>query len=141
MLAKTHLNIFNRTRSALSFGKSTRSSNFEQEESEDDQTGDYLREGVCKAEPTRRQSRPRREADGMDADEHPEMTGWLRKRNRKAKGTLVCAHFATRHMSIVRVAARQRATSGRATGRSQPPPYTRSAVSVSHCRNAGSASW
>jgi hypothetical protein len=93
LLAKSRMNFFNRA-SSLSFGRSARSPKFDQEEAEDDQTGDYLREGVCKAphqaEPARRH--PKTRWYGMDADEHPEMTGWLRKRNTKAKGTLVCAH-------------------------------------------------
>jgi len=90
LLAKSRMNFFNRA-SSLSFGRSARSPKFDQEEAEDDQTGDYLREGVCKAphqaEPARRH--PKTRWYGMDADEHPEMTGWLRKRNTKAKGTLV----------------------------------------------------
>jgi hypothetical protein len=140
MLAKAHMNVFSRASSDLSFGKSARSSTFDQKEMEAGPTGDYPREGVCKAEPTSRQSGPRREAGGMDADEHPEMTGWLRKRNRKAKGTLVRAHFPMARADLAGGSS-QRATSGRATGLSQPFPYTCNAVSVSHRRSAGSASW
>jgi hypothetical protein len=104
---KAHLNLLERASSTfsspfgsprssvLSFGKSVRSPTLEADEREDGQTGDYLREGVHKVGTRRypKQPRPKHCQEGhgvsMAADENLEMSGWLKKRNTKAKGTLV----------------------------------------------------